>query len=219
MYSKCVLGYSMLLNMVSGAISFLKVIVRRERQMAQLRKGLKDTRVLVMLKERPELTSALFPRSAEAELEPEVTCRAYRPCTGLAWSCFYNSCSLSDDNRTDCVARTRQRWRGRNWWLLQCGCLLAAVHQLRWEIATALCLTYSHTQTHTNLKQNVFFCCLFLSFILRTAAANWVLDGVGGAAGRAVRQCWPGCHLPDSFYLFHHIENPNRMWVLQGFLF
>ncbi|CAL8310478.1 unnamed protein product [Boreogadus saida] len=48
------------------------VIVRRERQMAQLRKGLKDTRVLQMLKERPELASALFPRSAEAELEPEL---------------------------------------------------------------------------------------------------------------------------------------------------
>ena len=64
----------MLLNMVSGAISFLKVIVRRERQMVQLQKGLKDTRVLEMLKERPELASALFPRSAE--LEPEVTCRA-----------------------------------------------------------------------------------------------------------------------------------------------
>ncbi|CAL8403788.1 unnamed protein product [Boreogadus saida] len=48
------------------------VIVRRERQMAQLRKGLKDTRVLQMLKERPELASALFPRSAEAELEPEM---------------------------------------------------------------------------------------------------------------------------------------------------
>ena len=76
----------MLLNMVSGAISFLKVIVRRERQMVQLRKGLKDTRVLEMLKERLELASTLFPRSAEAELEPEVTCRAYRPCTGLAWS-------------------------------------------------------------------------------------------------------------------------------------
>uniref|UniRef100_A0A8C5FIE4 Uncharacterized protein n=1 Tax=Gadus morhua TaxID=8049 RepID=A0A8C5FIE4_GADMO len=39
-----------------------------------------------MLKERLELASTLFPRSAEAELEPEVTCRAYRPCTGLAWS-------------------------------------------------------------------------------------------------------------------------------------
>ncbi|CAL8275840.1 unnamed protein product [Arctogadus glacialis] len=48
------------------------VIVRRERQMVQLRKGLKDTRVLEMLKERPELASALFPRSAEAELEPEM---------------------------------------------------------------------------------------------------------------------------------------------------
>ncbi|CAL8342117.1 unnamed protein product [Arctogadus glacialis] len=48
------------------------VIVRRERQMVQLRKGLKDTRVLEMLKEWPELASALFPRSAEAELEPEM---------------------------------------------------------------------------------------------------------------------------------------------------
>ncbi|CAL8235049.1 unnamed protein product, partial [Boreogadus saida] len=53
------------------------VIVRRERQMAQLRKGLKDTRVLQMLKERPELASALFPRSAEAELEPESNMLLY----------------------------------------------------------------------------------------------------------------------------------------------
>ncbi|CAL8310880.1 unnamed protein product [Gadus morhua 'NCC'] len=49
---------------------FSLVIVRRERQMVQLQKGLKDTRVLEMLKERPELASALFPRSAE--LEPEM---------------------------------------------------------------------------------------------------------------------------------------------------
>ena len=62
MYSKCVLGYSMLLNMVSGAISFLKVIVRRERQMVQLRHGLKDIRVLKMLKERPESGICLVPQ-------------------------------------------------------------------------------------------------------------------------------------------------------------
>ena len=74
----------MRLNIVSGAISFLKVIVRRERQMVQLR--LKDTRILKVLKERPELASVLFLRSAEAELDPEVSCRAYRPCTGVAWS-------------------------------------------------------------------------------------------------------------------------------------
>ncbi|CAL8398058.1 unnamed protein product, partial [Boreogadus saida] len=38
--------------------------------MVQLR--LKDTCTLKVLKERPELASVLFPRSAEAELDPEV---------------------------------------------------------------------------------------------------------------------------------------------------
>ena len=52
----------MLLNIVSGAMCFLKVIVRRERQMVQLRHGLKDIRVLKMLKERPESGICLVPQ-------------------------------------------------------------------------------------------------------------------------------------------------------------
>ncbi|XP_024139528.1 uncharacterized protein LOC112153494 [Oryzias melastigma] len=47
------------------------VIGRRLQQIAQIRAGLKDTGVLQMLKQRPDLATVLFPRGAEEVLEPE----------------------------------------------------------------------------------------------------------------------------------------------------
>ncbi|XP_063063637.1 uncharacterized protein LOC134456162 [Engraulis encrasicolus] len=40
------------------------VLVRRSRQVKQIRKGLKETNVLPMLKERPDTAEVLFPRAA-----------------------------------------------------------------------------------------------------------------------------------------------------------
>lgn len=65
---------------IFGAVSIVKVIVRRDRQMAQLRTGLKDRGLVKMLKERPELAAVLFPRCAEAEMEPQVVCHANGHC-------------------------------------------------------------------------------------------------------------------------------------------
>lgn len=48
--------------------------------MAQFRTGLKDTGLLKMLKERPDLAAVLFPRSAEAEIEAQVVCHANNHC-------------------------------------------------------------------------------------------------------------------------------------------
>ncbi|KAF4110215.1 hypothetical protein G5714_009467 [Onychostoma macrolepis] len=48
------------------------VIGRRERQIKQLQRGLKDTGVLLMLKERPSLISVLFPRAADKIILPEM---------------------------------------------------------------------------------------------------------------------------------------------------
>jgi len=45
---------------------------RREKQISQLWRGLKDTGVLRMIKERPSLAAVLFPRSSALVLEPEV---------------------------------------------------------------------------------------------------------------------------------------------------
>ncbi|XP_076129024.1 uncharacterized protein LOC143110083 [Alosa pseudoharengus] len=59
-------------RLLSAQILHHGVIVRRDRQMAQFRKGLKDTGLLKMLKERPELAAVLFPRTAEAEMEPQM---------------------------------------------------------------------------------------------------------------------------------------------------
>ncbi|XP_062402497.1 uncharacterized protein LOC134093461 [Sardina pilchardus] len=59
-------------RLLSAQILHHGVIVRRARQMAQLRTGLKDTGVLKMLKERPDLVAVLFSRSAEAEMEAQM---------------------------------------------------------------------------------------------------------------------------------------------------
>lgn len=67
-------------NIHLGSVYFRKVIVRRDRQMAQFRTGLKDTGLLKMLKERPDLAAVLFPRSAEAEIEAQVVCHANNHC-------------------------------------------------------------------------------------------------------------------------------------------
>ncbi|XP_057213283.1 uncharacterized protein LOC130568441 isoform X2 [Triplophysa rosa] len=51
------------------------VIGRREKQISQLRRGLKDTGVLRMIKERRSLTAVLFPRSSALLMEPEMILR------------------------------------------------------------------------------------------------------------------------------------------------
>ncbi|XP_056100721.1 uncharacterized protein LOC130079463 [Rhinichthys klamathensis goyatoka] len=48
------------------------VIGRREKQMQQLKKGLKDTGVFRMVKERPSLIEVLFPRSSSLTIDAEM---------------------------------------------------------------------------------------------------------------------------------------------------
>lgn len=48
------------------------VIERRRTQIKQLRKGLKDSGVLNMIKERPALAAVLFPRSAEQAMDSQT---------------------------------------------------------------------------------------------------------------------------------------------------
>ncbi|XP_063050710.1 uncharacterized protein LOC134445588 [Engraulis encrasicolus] len=48
------------------------VLVRRSRQVKQIRKGLKETNVLPMLKERPDTAEVLFPRAASAVLTAQA---------------------------------------------------------------------------------------------------------------------------------------------------
>ncbi|XP_028323837.1 uncharacterized protein LOC114478851 isoform X2 [Gouania willdenowi] len=48
------------------------VIVRRFRQIKQIRKGLKQTKVLTLLQERPETSTIVFPRSEEAIPDPQA---------------------------------------------------------------------------------------------------------------------------------------------------
>ncbi|MED6247105.1 hypothetical protein ATANTOWER_030268, partial [Ataeniobius toweri] len=47
------------------------VIERRRAQMKQLRKGLKESGVLTMIKERPALAEVLFPKSAEQVMDSQ----------------------------------------------------------------------------------------------------------------------------------------------------
>ncbi|XP_065109922.1 uncharacterized protein [Paramisgurnus dabryanus] len=51
------------------------VVGRREKQISQMRRGLKETGVLRMIKERPDLIGVLFPRSSALVLEPEMILR------------------------------------------------------------------------------------------------------------------------------------------------
>ncbi|XP_041832795.1 uncharacterized protein LOC121653125 isoform X2 [Melanotaenia boesemani] len=48
------------------------VIVRRYRQIKQMRKGLKQTKVLTLLQEKPETSTIVFPRSEEAIPDPQA---------------------------------------------------------------------------------------------------------------------------------------------------
>ncbi|XP_049906331.1 uncharacterized protein LOC126393928 [Epinephelus moara] len=48
------------------------VIERRRTQMKQLRRGLKDSSVVTMIKERPALAEVLFPRSAEQVMDSQT---------------------------------------------------------------------------------------------------------------------------------------------------
>lgn len=50
----------------------LKVNGRREKQVKQIIWGLKDTGVLLMIKERPSLITVLFPRAVDKIILPEV---------------------------------------------------------------------------------------------------------------------------------------------------
>uniref|UniRef100_A0A8C1P360 HECT domain-containing protein n=1 Tax=Cyprinus carpio TaxID=7962 RepID=A0A8C1P360_CYPCA len=57
---------------LAETILYHGVIGRREKQIAQLRRGLKDTGVLRMIKEQTSLAGVLFPRSSALVLEPEM---------------------------------------------------------------------------------------------------------------------------------------------------
>ncbi|XP_076836802.1 uncharacterized protein LOC143482341 [Brachyhypopomus gauderio] len=77
---------------LAEAVLHHEVIGRRERQLAQMRRGLKDTGVLRMIKERPDLTVMLFPRSSALLLDPEanfifgiVTVPFYTQQVGRKW--------------------------------------------------------------------------------------------------------------------------------------
>ncbi|XP_076849279.1 uncharacterized protein LOC143497276 isoform X2 [Brachyhypopomus gauderio] len=48
------------------------VVGRREKQVQQIKKGLKDIGVLSMIKERPAIIERLFPRAASQVIEPEM---------------------------------------------------------------------------------------------------------------------------------------------------
>ncbi|XDV25812.1 hypothetical protein PO909_029663 [Leuciscus waleckii] len=49
-----------------------KVIGRREKQMKQIKRGLRDTGVLLMIKERPSLITVLFPRAVDKIILPQM---------------------------------------------------------------------------------------------------------------------------------------------------
>ncbi|KAJ8340592.1 hypothetical protein SKAU_G00352250 [Synaphobranchus kaupii] len=55
-----------------GISHFSIVIGRRERQMQQIRKGLKDTGVLQLLKVRPDTLDVLFPRASSKFIQSQM---------------------------------------------------------------------------------------------------------------------------------------------------
>ncbi|KAI7789827.1 uncharacterized protein LOC130549524 [Triplophysa rosa] len=57
---------------LAQSVLYHAVIVRREKQIRQIRQGLKDTRVLRMIKERSALIDVLFPRASAQRIEPEM---------------------------------------------------------------------------------------------------------------------------------------------------
>ncbi|XP_056114359.1 uncharacterized protein LOC130090778 [Rhinichthys klamathensis goyatoka] len=57
---------------LAQSILYHAVIGRREKQIRQIRLGLKDTGVLRMIKERPALTDVLFPRASAQMIEREM---------------------------------------------------------------------------------------------------------------------------------------------------
>ncbi|XP_026101665.1 uncharacterized protein LOC113073000 isoform X1 [Carassius auratus] len=59
-------------NWLAEKILHHSVITRRIRQIKQLKKGLKDTGVLQLLKEKPETAAVLFPRSSSLVVMPEM---------------------------------------------------------------------------------------------------------------------------------------------------
>ncbi|XP_051951404.1 uncharacterized protein LOC127621731 [Xyrauchen texanus] len=62
---------------LAETILYHGVIGRREKQISQLRRGLKDTGVLRMIKEQPSLAAVLFPRSSALVLEPEMILKSH----------------------------------------------------------------------------------------------------------------------------------------------
>ena len=68
----------------------LKVIGRRERQMNQIKRGLKDTGVLHMLKERPSLITVVVPRAAKKHYIDYLLLMSYMQiCLFFVWFSYF----------------------------------------------------------------------------------------------------------------------------------
>ncbi|XP_051996378.1 uncharacterized protein LOC127653648 [Xyrauchen texanus] len=71
------------------------VIGRREKQMKQIKRGLKDTGVLLMIKERPSLITVLFPRAVDRIILPEMVLER------VIWPMTQNEDDEEDEDEDD----------------------------------------------------------------------------------------------------------------------
>ncbi|XP_039523838.1 uncharacterized protein LOC120476763 [Pimephales promelas] len=81
---------------LAQSILFHAVIGRREKQIRQMRLGLKDTGVLHMVRERPALIDVLFPRASAQMIEPEMVLDRIIWPTVDSDDEDYGGCSLED---------------------------------------------------------------------------------------------------------------------------